>query len=241
MAPRRYGQRGLLSRLKLKGAEVTPNVALMRRTLEHILKNRELWDQSDWGQDFQLPDTDGACGTKFCFAGWAVQLSGGKFPVHEEQGFPPYHDYDEVLLDSLPENVQARLEGGTGLTFGQRIVGTDAAATALFGVTPQTGNQMYSASNTIGHLKLLVAHQEAKASGGILSMPWHPVVYGSWEDDHGYEYDARAECEEGDDCMVQAYILLEDTIAGPEGERGEVRLVLGGDKIRHETKEPVAA
>lgn len=43
------------------------NADLAYRTLDYIDAHPEEWEQSEW-----------ACGTKACFAGWAVILSGGK-------------------------------------------------------------------------------------------------------------------------------------------------------------------
>lgn len=42
----------------------TPNVALLKQTLNFIKDNPETWDQGNW------------CGTSQCFAGWAVTLAG---------------------------------------------------------------------------------------------------------------------------------------------------------------------
>lgn len=46
------------------------NKELIRNTINHILDNRNNWDQGDWYQ--VKPD----CGTCCCFAGWVVELSG---------------------------------------------------------------------------------------------------------------------------------------------------------------------
>lgn len=50
-----------------------PNVELLRRTLEHIEATPLQWDQNTWAED-NYP-----CGTTYCFAGWAVVLSGAAF------------------------------------------------------------------------------------------------------------------------------------------------------------------
>jgi hypothetical protein len=49
-----------------------PNVELLRQTLAHIEANPDEWDQRDWRRET-------SCGTAYCFAGWAVKLTGGEF------------------------------------------------------------------------------------------------------------------------------------------------------------------
>jgi hypothetical protein len=52
-------------------ALVKPNAELAYRVLDQIDAHPEQWDQSRWWRPSP------ACGTGGCFAGWAVQLSGG--------------------------------------------------------------------------------------------------------------------------------------------------------------------
>lgn len=49
--------------------ERTPNVPLLRKTLEHITAHPEEWDQETWALQT-------SCGTVGCLAGWAVTLAG---------------------------------------------------------------------------------------------------------------------------------------------------------------------
>lgn len=49
--------------------KLTPNIPLLRKTLEHIESHPEEWDQSKWH-----------CGTKFCFAGHACMINGDESP-----------------------------------------------------------------------------------------------------------------------------------------------------------------
>src|SRR3954465_6086495 len=51
--------------------EGKPNAELAYRVLDHIDADPASWDQGRW-----IKKTD--CGTVACFAGWAVQLAGGK-------------------------------------------------------------------------------------------------------------------------------------------------------------------
>lgn len=63
----------------------TPNVALLKRTLEHIKDNPETWDQSNW------------CGTAQCFAGWAVTFAGAKIDQL----------WEVVHVDDMPSDLAA--------------------------------------------------------------------------------------------------------------------------------------
>lgn len=51
----------------------TPNTDLAYRVLDHIDAHPETWHQLSWMTE---------CGTKFCFAGWAINLSGGTLHPH---------------------------------------------------------------------------------------------------------------------------------------------------------------
>lgn len=52
-----------------------PNAALAYRVLDHIDAHPEQWDQGDWWRRT-------GCGTRGCFAGWALALSGVEMPDH---------------------------------------------------------------------------------------------------------------------------------------------------------------
>lgn len=76
----------------------TPNKALLKQTLEHIKTHQGDWIQSQWitpADDREDP----SCGTAYCFAGWAVALSGFKV---ERTGI--------VRIDQLPPEVVHRLD-----------------------------------------------------------------------------------------------------------------------------------
>jgi hypothetical protein len=61
----------------------TPNVALLKQTLERIKNNPETWDQANW------------CGTAQCFAGWAVTLAGMRANILRET----------VAVDDMPNEL----------------------------------------------------------------------------------------------------------------------------------------
>jgi len=54
-----------------------PNAELAYRVLDHIDADPESWDQADWGRNT-------GCGTRACFAGWAVLLAGGEVQTDRE-------------------------------------------------------------------------------------------------------------------------------------------------------------
>lgn len=49
-----------------------PNVELLKRVRKHIDRHPDKWDQYTYRDVYE-------CGTVMCFAGWAVQLSGGRW------------------------------------------------------------------------------------------------------------------------------------------------------------------
>lgn len=209
-----------------------PNVALLGKTLAHIETNRELWYQSDWGQDFQEAE-DGECGTKFCFAGWGVELSGGKFR-RNYSAFTnrSWNDYGEVEVASLPPEIQEKLEAQKDHA---GRVSTATAACALFGIDREDGNRLFSAGNTMGALRMRVQHIGVQARRVIERTPWHLVSPEEWEDDSLDIHYGKALCEdhELDDCLVQAYLDAFE----PRPERDcRIRLILGGEKIAYESK-----
>lgn len=82
---------------------MAPNVPLLRQTLAHIEANPETWDQARYRRA-----TD--CGTAYCFAGWAAELSGVKWTTPADDffaGFVLDGDAGETCVDE----VAARLLG----------------------------------------------------------------------------------------------------------------------------------
>ena len=56
-------------------ANLTPNVPLLRKTLEHITAHPEEWDQTVWMRN----NAETACGTAGCPAGTALAIQGYEF------------------------------------------------------------------------------------------------------------------------------------------------------------------
>lgn len=119
------------------GAANGPNVDLLTRTLAHIEAHPEQWDQTMWA-------TRGSCGTSYCFAGWAVALSGGKpnfaddFAADVREGVDDsYH----VLAGSIP--------GITETYYG-------AVARQLLGLEPYQSNELFDDCNSLDDLRRIV-------------------------------------------------------------------------------------
>lgn len=68
------------------------HVAVMRKTLEHVLAHPDEHEQGSWGWSYDLTDERvssdvPACGTSFCFAGHAAVTVAGATPLWEEGEF----------------------------------------------------------------------------------------------------------------------------------------------------------
>lgn len=74
-----------------------PNTELLERTLRHIKDHQNDWIQRQWITPADERE-DPSCGTAYCFAGWAVALSGYKI---ERTG--------NVRVDQLPPEMAQRL------------------------------------------------------------------------------------------------------------------------------------
>lgn len=72
-----------------------PNIDLLKRTLAHIEADPENWFQGEWRIVNAEHDPD-RCGTSYCFAGWTLQLSGGKWAY-------PADDIDRNHIVLTPE------------------------------------------------------------------------------------------------------------------------------------------
>lgn len=88
-----------------------PNVALLRKTLEHIEAHPDEWDQKWWAARTK-------CGTTFCFAGWTVAL-GSSTEVAWQYGYAVCTATGELISDvardllGLDDNQADRLFGGS--------------------------------------------------------------------------------------------------------------------------------
>lgn len=122
-----------------------PNVDLLQRTLTHIRQHPETWDQGMWVNE---------CGTAFCFAGHAVNLSGLPIDVEKEgveiaamprlmgsyftgygRDYAPIRDVASYVLeinDDMVRDLDVIHEGSEAREDGDTVTYFVDAATALF-------------------------------------------------------------------------------------------------------------
>ncbi|WP_119728368.1 hypothetical protein [Thermomonospora amylolytica] len=117
-----------------------PNVSLLRLVLTHIEMHPHQWNQRDWR-------TLSECGTAYCFAGWTVVLSGGKFAVN------PYSN-QICQTRVVPAGVDP-----TDVTKWQHVA---EYAADLLGITPPIRGDavihpLFLAINTLDDLRRVVA------------------------------------------------------------------------------------
>lgn len=78
-----------------------PNVPLFRKVVEHIEAHPNEWNQDWWVHQHGGVEEGEICGTTFCFAGWALKLTGHN--LHEETRLfkDQYGDYSRrcTVLD----------------------------------------------------------------------------------------------------------------------------------------------
>lgn len=86
-----------------------PNAELAYKILDQIDAHPKRWVQNDW-----MTNTE--CGTAYCFAGWAVVLSGGTL---EHRG------YDVYVASGPEEIVEARVEWAADQLLGIADITTD--------------------------------------------------------------------------------------------------------------------
>ena len=132
----------------------TPNKALLRQTLDYIRAHETDWIQNHWIMPAEDRE-DPSCGTAYCFAGWAVALSGYKV---ERNGC--------VGIDQLPPGVGHRLDTEdnvfqSGYVGGLAAECGDVAAALLdidgFGRMPHHKCHLFCGHNGMADLERIVA------------------------------------------------------------------------------------
>lgn len=105
----------------------TPNVDLLRQTMDEILAHPEQHNQSRWAIQ-----TD--CGTAYCFAGWACKLSGLEADFANSNSYPW----------EAAAGISHLLSDGT-------VIAHEAAR--LLGLNEETADTLFAACNTTADLK----------------------------------------------------------------------------------------
>ncbi|BAH52255.1 hypothetical protein [Rhodococcus opacus] len=147
-----------------------PNAALLNTVLAHIKANPDEWYQGDWRapRTYLYNDADGSdspCGTAMCFAGWTVELTGGKF-AHpaDSSGYAEgvftgsVDDYGTGHFDDTAENAHV-VETDEGL------VHVEQYAMKALGLGIADARLLFHGSNTLEDLHRRVDYLVARAEG----------------------------------------------------------------------------
>jgi hypothetical protein len=137
-----------------------PNTELLSRTLERIKTSPHQWIQDNW-ITLAGDRVDPGCGTAYCYAGWAVVLSG-------------YEIGSDALveLDQLPPEITNRLTARGIRMFGApRKVAVPEVAAILLDIPRWDGctdhsHHLFCGGNDLERLEQLVADMSRPDSEG---------------------------------------------------------------------------
>lgn len=116
----------------------TPNVPLLRKTLEHIEHHPKEWNQAEW-----------RCGSGMCFAGWACTFDGGQWAF--DAANPGVQGVQDLLI-AEPE------DAAFAWTVADRsVVHTEERAIRVLGLTDDQADALFAGSNTLDDLRRMVA------------------------------------------------------------------------------------
>lgn len=114
----------------------TPNVPLLKQTLDYVETHPEEWTQRFY-----------RCGTGMCFAGWAAVLDGGTW-------------YDAELKGPWIEDMVARPDDPDLDVFlmrdGARTVDVECRARRILGLTEDEASELFDGDNTLDDLRRIV-------------------------------------------------------------------------------------
>lgn len=82
-----------------------PNAELAYRVIDHIDANPEQWNQQAWVSD---------CGAAYCFAGWALTLTGHELKLVRRADGPSRMDLDDIM-GVYADHVQSAAAAELGL------------------------------------------------------------------------------------------------------------------------------
>lgn len=131
-----------------------PNADLLKRTLAHIEAHPEQWFQGNWrgprnllgSEHWRQAEAGEGCGTAFCFAGWAAELSGVTWV------YPPDHRLSYTVL-----------------TPGEEEIAVDLYARLLLDLDFYEAADLFASDNTLDDLRRIVA--ELSATPASLTTP----------------------------------------------------------------------
>lgn len=111
----------------------------LNRTLAHIEANLGSWDQRHWV-------TQTACGTAYCFAGWALVLEGIRICADDCDDLGGYH----VHRNELPSSVWERVPNCNS------ILAVAQVARVVLDLTPPQSWDLFCGGNTLQDLQVRV-------------------------------------------------------------------------------------
>lgn len=118
------------------------NPELMRQTLAHIEAYPDTWNQRTWATP-----PSGACGTAYCFAGWAVALTGARIDAEDET----------VEVESLPEDVRRRLREYHAVYRYEGDAYIPTVARVALGIAHADADVLFASYNGLSDLRRIVA------------------------------------------------------------------------------------
>lgn len=138
------------------------DVALLRKTLEHIEAHQNEWYQGSW----RIPRTTSSCGTAMCFAGWATEIMDGEWISRTGE---------YVIANEADREWVAGLENGGCDVFGDSMIRErpngrgeihcSYRARRLLGLSQKQANDLFSGRNDLDDLREIVDRLERAAFG----------------------------------------------------------------------------
>ncbi len=120
-----------------------PNIELLDRVLAQIEEYPDQWNQDVW-----------RCGTTYCFAGWACQMTGAQWAQSASAGCPP----DWVVADDQDDLGTACIDD-----LGRKVIEPGRRARRLLGLTVGEGVRLFLDCDTLAEIRAVVADIKARA------------------------------------------------------------------------------
>ncbi|MEU4577461.1 SGNH/GDSL hydrolase family protein [Nonomuraea sp. NPDC023979] len=119
----------------------TTNVVLLRQVLAHIEQHPKTWVQKEW-----------RCRTGMCFAGWAADLSGGRWATDADHWLSRYLTPE---ADDRPDDVVERDEIGS-------VVDVEDRAKRVLGLDMRQADSLFHGGNDLSDIRDAVTELAAE-------------------------------------------------------------------------------
>ncbi|MEV0616085.1 hypothetical protein AB0I81_22420 [Nonomuraea sp. NPDC050404] len=116
-------------------ARPTPNAVLLREVLHQIETHPEMWVQKEW-----------RCRTGMCFAGWAADLSGGRWLTHAT-----HYLSTNLAPESGDDPADVHERDGIGPS-----VDVEVRATRVLGLSMVQADELFSGGNDLDEIRQMV-------------------------------------------------------------------------------------